>query len=1272
MRLLSCFLFACLSIVSAELLAQCSPYVTKAVLNEVFLKPTGGRNKRAHIEVKILDTTLTANDFKDWKVTICSGSGCSNFLLSSMTDDYPNKPWLYIDYPTLPINAIDFNGGFDITFTDQLGNVIDAIQVGNTSWQTISCDSLAYEYSIPTTTNGTKLVKRSPDGTGPWKGISANPTDTPGENNDGNSSSYPYLSIADLSVLQGDNAEFIVSLLDKDGAVTTSTTPITFRYKTIDNTAIAGTHYNGVTLVEVILPANTSSMTLPVIPTTFIGDTITRLFSLFIDGSADANITDGLAIATITPRPKLIANYKMEEISWGTTSGEVIDETGNFSSRSVNGANTAGVSSAIVGDPGTCRYGEFDGVNDYIEVPSSFDNLQDSFTITAWIKPSNLDPGSRIFIDDEKNSGGFGFSLGDPGQGRLRFYSRAVRPISVDTGAVISKDVWTFVTAVHNSVTKTRQIYVNGVAQTITSGGTSHTYTGNWGTDTGPATIGGETDLGETSNRFTGNIDEVRIYSGALSSVEINVIYLETHPCAAPIIDHFEIIHDGNGLTCEAETVTIKACTNSFGNTCTESTESVSLDLVVTDPTSVESARVPISFTGNGTASFNHAIAATVKLSIENASISATSDFVCNDDSAGSCDMAFADAGFRFLYGASEVTTIGSQVSGDLFKEVLKLQAVKDNNGVCEGIFTGNVDVELAQQNVIPDFNGTSGLNFNVNGNSIAKYPNFTPNVTLNFGSDSKAVITDPKYLDAGNISLQARYTDASITLVGSSNAFWVQPANLILSATSGTNNINGIDENSPSMHVAGNNFDLKVTAVNRNGDITQNYRQGQLQLKLERVLPTIATSVDGQLTYATSSLLTSATSVVPPIFTNVVLTAFDAAPLASGVSAFTGAQYSEVGIINLDVQDIDYGGEDLLIEAADINIGRFTPAYFIQTIEEGNEGVIVGNHSLTCPIESWVYSGQQTGGIGSIEYLKAPQLSITAYNANDDITKNYIDAFIKLENDDVILSSPITTHVNTLALTGDVSANGIMSSKGLGVVEYTLSSLHNFTYTRNNVSKVMPFDAAFEIPILSIMDSDGIQLKPSVGGMEYFYNPLFSTVTPSGASTINNTLNIRFGRWYIENGFGPETEDLPLLMQIQQFNGLDFDVNSDEHCLIPTINNPRKSGAIFSGSLNLWDYRLADEDITDSLQIGDSNVSLSGSFVLGENREFIFSAPPASGKQGSLKVEYEVSDWLKFDWNNIDENLDTNFYDDNPTAIATFGLFRGNDRIIYWREVLK
>jgi MSHA biogenesis protein MshQ len=68
-----------------------------------------------------------------------------------------------------------------------------------------------------------------------------------------------------------------------------------------------------------------------------------------------------------------------------------------------------------------------------------------------------------------------------------------------------------------------------------------------------------------------------------------------------------------------------------------------------------------------------------------------------------------------------------------------------------------------------------------------------------------------------------------------------------------------------------------------------------------------------------------------------------------------------------------------------------------------------------------------------------------------------------------------------------------------------------------------------------------------------------------------------------------------------------------------------------------------------------------------GETRAMLLTAPGAEN-QGTVLVEYEIYDWLKYDW--TWNGVDAKVLDENPSAVATFGLFRGNDRIIYQREV--
>jgi hypothetical protein len=280
-------------------------------------------------------------------------------------------------------------------------------------------------------------------------------------------------------------------------------------------------------------------------------------------GAGNGNFTG--QVYTIGAEP-VLAEYRMDAVSWNGTANEVVDSSGNGNNASsFNSANTDGITPAIAGSPGTCRYGVFDDgstiTSGYIQTP--LPDLTTDFTVTAWIRTTNYAPsGQRILIDDQNNTGGYGISLGDGAAGRIRFYSRAINPVILDSNFTIVNDTWYFVSAVADITNRIRTIYVfnsAGVLQNSTSDASA--FTGTWGTDTGPVSIGGETNAsGEATAgfHFHGNLDEVRVYQKALSQSALAAIATQTHLCAVsggP--DHFAIAHDGSGVNCQSEPVTI-------------------------------------------------------------------------------------------------------------------------------------------------------------------------------------------------------------------------------------------------------------------------------------------------------------------------------------------------------------------------------------------------------------------------------------------------------------------------------------------------------------------------------------------------------------------------------------------------------------------------------------------------------------------------------------------------------------------------------------------
>lgn len=274
-----------------------------------------------------------------------------------------------------------------------------------------------------------------------------------------------------------------------------------------------------------------------------------------------------------SPSPCLIplAQWHMDESTWSGSSNQLIDtSTNGHAGTAINGAQTSQLDPAIPNTPGSCGFGQFDGINDYVALPD-FPNLTGSFTITAWIK-SDAQHYGRIFVDDDNNSGGYALSMSDDNhQGILRFYSRQVSPVSLDTTQVITDpNKWYFVTAVHDLATQQRFIYVNGVLKA------NDTYNGTWGTDSGTASIGSETNAsieGVGFAPFHGNIDEVQVFQSALSVEQIRTIMAETQPCSIYTkVENFNCIVSGSDpfsgqlltkLTDQNFTVDIAALENS-------------------------------------------------------------------------------------------------------------------------------------------------------------------------------------------------------------------------------------------------------------------------------------------------------------------------------------------------------------------------------------------------------------------------------------------------------------------------------------------------------------------------------------------------------------------------------------------------------------------------------------------------------------------------------------------------------------------------------------
>lgn len=957
--------------------------------------------------------------------------------------------------------------------------------------------------------------------------------------------------------------------------------------------------------------------------------------SVLNDAQVTALYTETRSCGALTP----LAHFAFEQSDWSGAGVSIDDYSGNGNA----GISTGNASSHVDGKvckgtfiPNNSDSATIDAINSQLDLDT---DVGDQGTILLWYRAETnwVGSGDRMLIDATTdiigNANDKYFYLAKLNDGRLRFSLEDSSDADFDvysSGNSVAAGTWVHLGVSWDFSADQIQIFKDGsaIASTAISSNGSVGDLGNiYFGDNSSSYI-------SPGNSAYGRLDEIKIYNSVLSESDVATAMVDTHPCVSPpSVDHYEITHDGSGLTCDSESVTINACAN---NDCsTLSTEAVTLDFQG-NATTISSH----TFTGSTTFNFNYTTAETLSLSLANESIAPTNALECINTAGGtSCDMSFADAGFRFLYGASNSTIIANQIAGNSFAEDLKLQAVENVNGVCTGLFSGNVTVELAQQSNAPG--DMSTLDFLLDGSAIAKNASATvasySSRTLNFGADSIATLTNPIYQDAGQISLHARYQSAGVNLSGSSNQFWVRPDKFVLSAQSGGSDINGSTADSGTKHKAGAAFVLTVTAVNSSGVTTPNYQPGQIQLSLERTGPT-AGGADGSLTYANS--VSVASSLTPAFADAASLTAF-----TNGVSSYSSASYSEVGLLNLDIQDVNYGGQGagFTIPGDEIAIGRFTPNHLTVSLFNNGAFAEACNNSFTYLGQNFTYdaaslpsvlvTARNLGGTPTQNYTEPGYQKLEASFASSSFTRSFSD------QDNTNNGNDGATRLNAI-WNADATPGALSLTGDPGEVLFTFNSADSFNYVKDANSEVANFFADLSIDVTDVTDSDGV----NTNGVVSVGSPV--TLSPVG-------INIRYGRWKMENAYGPETQALSVKAYPEYLSNDGYVVNTDDVCtnVVPTVS------PVGTGATDLIDIPVGTESTTLTVNSPLDNDQ-------GEN--FVLSAPGPGGT-GTIDISQDLSavPWLRYDWDG-DGALDAQ----HPAIEAQFGQYRGHDRIIYWREV--
>ncbi|MGB1191762.1 MAG: DUF6701 domain-containing protein, partial [Pseudomonadales bacterium] len=533
--------------------------------------------------------------------------------------------------------------------------------------------------------------------------------------------------------------------------------------------------------------------------------------------------------------------------------------------------------------------------------------------------------------------------------------------------------------------------------------------------------------------------------------------------------------------------------------------------------------------------------------------------------------------------------------------------------------------------------------------------PNAKPmstNVNLDFSAGGTATFV-LQSSDVGLFSLEVeddtRIFSNNSDISGSSNVLTVRPFAIDvdfimngiadrqaqgLSATSFAQDLTGLaDPNASVFATAGAPFVARVSAIQwQAADDLNNDGQADSQANLSDngVTVNFGQELSSESIFISHSLAAPVSGSVGSLGGNL----FSSFSNGARSQAMT---WSEVGIMHLSARllDNDYLASGVSVRGEARNVGRFIPHSFI-----------VRDHALIS--DPVITEACELGVFTYLEQNFTLNYELLASNLAGDVTENYTGDFIKLDNSLGSLSigaADIVIPQNLSALlpnTSDINNStsylwGPAMGISLGVVEIE---------TVLTIDRLATADGPFTASIGALpVDADGVSIERLDLDIDN------DTVNDFALLDVSQQ---RYGRVFLENAFGPETRPLTINFNAQYFNQAigaagRFILNRDDSC----------------SSYLASDFSFVIGSYTQRLNSGETSINAitSSPYTLGAGG--VILTAPGNNNEGSVDVHFRVENFLRFDWDSDVTTADT-----APVNTANFGSYRGNDRIIYRREV--
>ncbi|WP_404838497.1 DUF6701 domain-containing protein [Aeromonas media] len=710
----------------------------------------------------------------------------------------------------------------------------------------------------------------------------------------------------------------------------------------------------------------------------------------------------------------------------------------------------------------------------------------------------------------------------------------------------------------------------------------------------------------------------------------VRICALNSSPVGTQI-DHFEFDHSGQALTCNPETLTIRACANA---SCSQLfTEPVSATLtplksgsngwIADSQVSYSGNTATVNFSG-GTTKLqlrnNLASAMTVGVSGSTPSTKPLSTTLCRAGSgalsAAACTLSFADSGFQF----NVLDTLANKP-----QQVVMTAVRKDNTSqLCVPSFQKQTKrITFWSDYNVPATN-LFGSQIRIDKTAIATTAGTPTAMDLYFNELGETTLKDVSYPDAGQMRLNARHDGSGDTaglVMTGSDLFVSRPVGLCITPAQGT--CAAGDASCPVFKKTGEAFQLNIKGVawqaDNDGDLcsgnqaTPNFVLANIALGSELVAPKPGVgAVVGTSRYDHSNQKDSNLNTV-------------------------GQSVNEVGVFRMTATPPVAGYFNYTIPpAASVPVGRFIPVDF---------NLVSGNIVPAC--DAFSYMGQPF--LAELNIQARNQFGETAQNYRGDFAKG--DAYLSAANnkDGVSLSARLRSLGPLPWVAGEADFKG--------PTEFVRRS-----------------DGQPDGPYRAL--SFGLYMKDNDGEQTLIASPDFNDGQPGSCSGAGCNARLidevpmeaYFGRVQAGTRQGVATAGLAVPLQLQYHEAGAWHAMNTDQCTRLSLQD---GGIEFTDGSQSFDEGSGDLalDGNTRIRLGLGPIAPGGMVERAKDGVITlqFTAPDRAvripfridlGKQ----PESELQSGRRPLWLSDPDSLD---------GMAIFGLGRGNDRIIYRREVM-